>query len=257
MKAKVLNLNGDAKKDQRDLPPVFEVSYRPDLIKRAVLSEQSKMRQKQGRYPLAGRMVAATSVGPGRGISKVPRTHARGTHHGNRAAFVHSARGGKLAFPPKVEKKIVEKINKKEQYLALKSAVSSTTDKDLVLKRGHKVEEVEFPVILDNSATEIKKSSEVIELLDKIGFGDDVERCRTKTIRAGKGKFRGRKHRRKIGPLIVVKDECDLMKAGRNIAGVEIVRVRDLKVETLAPGTNAGRATIWTESAIDALEEWN
>ncbi len=258
VESKVMNLKGNAKKTGITLPEVFNTPYRPDLIKRAVLSEQSYKRQKQGRYLLAGRLVAATSVGPGRGISKIPRTHGKGTHHGNRAAFVHSARGGKLAHPPKVEKIIIEKINKKEKRFAIRSAVSSTANKELVEKRGHIVDGVKnFPIILDNKACEIKKASVVLELLDNLGLGNDLERAKEKSIRAGKGKGRGRKYKRKIGPLIVVKDDCDLIKAGRNLSGVEITKVSELRVEKLAPGTYAGRATVWTEDAIKALEEWN
>lgn len=257
VETKVLNLKGNARKGDIELPDVFNTAYRPDLIRRAVLSEQSKKRQKQGRYPLAGRLVAATSTGPGRGISKVPRTHGKGTHHGNRAAFVHSARGGKLAHPPRVEKVIVEKINKKEQKLALWSAVASTADKELVSKRGHLVDDVKkFPLVLDEKATELLKSSEVTELLVSLGFGADLERTKPKSIRSGRGKSRGRKYKRKVGPLFVVKDDCNLVKAGRNLPGVEVTKVSDLTVEALAPGSNPARATIWTEGALDALKEW-
>lgn len=257
MDAKVMNLKGNAKKVALSLPPVFETPFRPDLIKRAVLSEQTFKKQPQGRYPLAGRLVAESGVGPGRGISKVPRTHGKGTHHGSRGTFIHSTRGGKLAFPPKVEKKITEKINKKEKRYALYSAVSSTADKDLVEKRGHQVDDVKaFPIIIDNKATQLVKSAEVIQVLEQIGLAEDLARCKPKKIRAGKGKYRGRKYRRKVGPLIVVKDDCKLMRAGRNIAGVDVMKVTDLNVEALAPGTNPGRAVVWTEEAIEVLKEW-
>jgi len=37
---------------------------------------------------------------------------------------------------------------------------------------------------------------------------------------------------------------------------VDVSTVRDLNVELLAPGTNPGRLTIWTNSSIEALKEF-
>jgi large subunit ribosomal protein L4e len=41
-----------------------------------------------------------------------------------------------------------------------------------------------------------------------------------------------------------------VLKAARNIPGVDIVKVSDLSVEKLAPGAKAGRLAIYTESAL-------
>ena len=253
----IKTLKGNSKKIKIELPTVFDMPYRSDLIQRAVLSDQSKKRQKQGRDPMAGRRVAATGVGPGKGISKIPRTHGSGTHHGSRGTFIHSTRGGKLAHPPKVEKDIVEKMNKKEYALALKSAVASTANADLVKERGHKFDDkLAFPIIVEEKVTQIVKTSDVLEVLGNLGLGEDLDRTKPRKVRAGKGKRRGRRYKRKTGPLIVVADDCDLLSAGRNLAGVEVCRVRDLNVEMLAPGTYAGRATVWTEGALDVLSAW-
>ena len=254
---KILTIKGRKSTKTIDLPKVFETPFRPDLIKRAVLSEQSKKRNPQGRFPLAGKQVTATSVGPGKGISKVPRTHGKGTHHGNRGTLIHSTVGGRLAFPPKVEKIIVEKINKKEHRLALWSAVSATASKDVVEDRGHLfADKLSFPIIVEDKINNLERTKEVIETIEKLGAGDDLARSQIKKVRAGKGKRRGRKYRRKTGPLLVVADNCETLKAGKNIPGAQIVKVKDLSVELLAPGTHAGRLTIWTESAIKALGEW-
>ncbi len=254
---KILTIKGRKSPKTVELPKVFDTPYRPDLIKRAVLSEQSKKRNIQGRYPLAGRLVAATSRGPGSGISKVPRTHGKGTHHGNRGTLIHSTVGGRLAFPPSTEKKIVEKINKKEHKLALWSAVSATASKDVIEERGHLfADKLSFPIIVEDALNNLEKTKDMIETIGKLGVGDDLERSQIKKIRAGKGKRRGRKYRRKTGPLLVVDDKSEALKAGKNIPGTQIVTVRELSVELLAPGTHAGRLTIWTESAIKALGEW-
>lgn len=254
---KILTLKGRKSTKTVELPTVFDTPYRPDLIKRAVLSEQSKKRNVQGRFLLAGKQVTASSRGPGSGISKVPRTHGKSTHHGNRGTLIHSTVGGRLAHPPKTEKIIVEKINKKEHRLALWSAVSATASKDVVENRGHLfADKTSFPIIVDDAINKLEKTKDMIETIEKLGIGDDLDRSQIKKVRAGKGKMRGRKYRRKTGPLLVVDDDCEALKAGKNIPGAQIVKVKDLSVELLAPGTHAGRLTIWTESAIKALGEW-
>ena len=42
--------------------------------------------------------------------------------------------------------------------------------------------------------------------------------------------------------------------AGANIAGVDCVSVNAMNINDLAPGCDAGRLTVWTESAIGMLE---
>nr|NIQ06333.1 50S ribosomal protein L4 [Candidatus Korarchaeota archaeon] len=41
----------------------------------------------------------------------------------------------------------------------------------------------------------------------------------------------------------------------RNLPGVDIVKVNNLNVELLAPGTHPGRLTVWTSSALEKLNE--
>ncbi|MHA1513617.1 MAG: 50S ribosomal protein L4, partial [Candidatus Hodarchaeales archaeon] len=45
------------------------------------------------------------------------------------------------------------------------------------------------------------------------------------------------------------------ISAARNISGVDTVLVDQLNAEHLAPGTHAGRLTVWTKSAIEYLRE--
>ncbi|MDI6847471.1 MAG: 50S ribosomal protein L4, partial [Candidatus Bathyarchaeia archaeon] len=77
----------------------------------------------------------------------------------------------------------------------------------------------------------------------------------SRKIRAGKGKRRGRKIKQAVGPLIVVAENRGVIKAARNVPGVDIVTVDNLNAEILAPGTHPGRLTIWTSSAIERLNE--
>ena len=76
-------------------------------------------------------------------------------------------------------------------------------------------------------------------------------------MRAGKGKLRGRRHRQRRGPLIVYNPETDgkeLVRAFRNIPGVETSSVFALNLLQLAPGGHLGRFIVWTSSAFAALD---
>lgn len=253
--AKVYSIKGKEDKTVK-LPKVFDTPYRPDIISRAVLAEQTRRKQKQGRYPLAGRVVAAVSNGPGRGMSKIPRTTGSGTHHGNRATLVHSTVGGRMLFPPTTDKKIVEYINRKEHLNALKSAIAATADPEKIRSRGHRFSGEEGPLIVVDDISSIVRTKNFYQVLLNLGLEEDLARCKPRKVRAGKGKRRGRKYRTKTGPLIVVNDMSDALKAGKNIPGVQVVTVDQLSVEMLAPGGQPARLTVWTESALAKLEKF-
>ena len=75
---------------------------------------------------------------------------------------------------------------------------------------------------------------------------------------AGKGKLRGRRTTQRRGPLIVYnpeEDGKDLVKAFRNLPGVETCDVFALNLLQLAPGSHLGRFIIWTSSAFSALDK--
>ena len=74
----------------------------------------------------------------------------------------------------------------------------------------------------------------------------ELERISEKTIRAGVGKNRGRPYKKKKGPLFVVSGKCNLLKAAKNVPGVDVCVVKDLNAELLAPGATPGRLTIFT-----------
>ncbi|MCW3978627.1 MAG: 50S ribosomal protein L4, partial [Candidatus Bathyarchaeota archaeon] len=100
MSVPVLNAENE-RVDEVDLPKVFETPYRPDVIKKAVIAQQSHGFQPQGRDPMAGKRTTAESWGVGRGMSRVPRLKGS-----SRAAFGVSIVGGHQAFPPRSEKVI-------------------------------------------------------------------------------------------------------------------------------------------------------
>ncbi|NOR84881.1 50S ribosomal protein L4, partial [archaeon] len=110
-------------------------------------------------------------------------------------------------------------------------------------------------IIIEDTLQTLKKTKDVADVFKKIGLETELERCSVKKVRAGKGTMRGRKYKIKTGPLVVV-SKCEL-NAYSNIAGVTCVNVNSLNAELLAPGTHAGRLTVWTKSAIDALGKNN
>ena len=245
----VFDLQGK-KVDKVTLPRVFKTPLRPDVIKRAVVTIQSHRFQPQGRDPRAGKRTTAESRGVGLGIARVPRIKS-----GNRAAFGVSIVGGHQAHPPRSEKKIRKKIPRKEMNLALRSAIAATGEKKIVTRRGHLVDDVpDFPLVVVDDIEGLKKTKSVEGALLQLGVWADVFRAKeSRHVRAGKGKGRGRRYKQARGPLIVVSQKSAVVKAARNLPGVDVAFVDSLNVENLAPGTHAGRLTVWSHSALQQL----
>ena len=264
MKVNVFDLNGKPK-EKIELPEIFKEDFRPDLIQRAFLAIQSHKRQPYGTDPLAGLRTSAHYHGRrdrrytmmNREMARMPRLHGD-TAPGLfvRARKVPQAVKGRRAHPPKVEKVWEEKINKKERRKAIRSAIAATALKDVVLARGHRVNGIEeLPIVVVDDLQKISKTKELEEFLKKIGLEPELERAKERKIRAGKGKMRGRRYKKKIGPLIVVAQDEGISKAGKNLPGVDVCLVENLNVELLAPGAMPGRLTIFTKSAIEKLKE--
>lgn len=119
-----------------------------------------------------------------------------------------------------------------------------------------------MPLVVASKAFEgaaIAKTSAAIKLLIAVGAGPDVSKVRaSRKLRAGKGKLRGRRHRQRRGPLVVYhpdEDGKELVRAFRNIPGVETSSVFALNLLQLAPGGHLGRFIVWTSSAFAALDE--
>ena len=262
MKGKVFGIDGTSKSDVT-LPKVFETEYKPKLIKRAVMAMQTARLQPKGHDPRAGLKTTALYLGmrgkptPQRTINtdkaRLPRTKNRKYLLYGRVARIPQSVGGRRAHGPKAIKVIAEKINKKERKLALESAIAATISKELVEKRF--IVEGSLPVIVDDTFEGTDKTQKVIKILEKVGIGKDLANARGKTRRrAGKGKARGRTKKQKKSVLIVSGKNSPLLKASRNLPGVDAVTVNSLNVELLAPGTEAGRLVVWTKSAIEGLE---
>lgn len=264
MKASVYDTAGKAV-DKMELPVVFATPLRKDLILRSFLSVMSRGRQAHGTDLLAGNRSSAHYHGRrrrvrysmmGKEMARMQRIHGRQPGYLQfRARNVPQAVKGREAHPPKTWKDWTQRINKKENRLAIDSALAATANKALVEARGHSLHDVkELPIILENGIEKMNKAAELAKLFDSLGLAAEIERVSEKRIRAGRGKSRGRKYRVKVGPLIVVAKDGGIGKAASSFPGVGIARADSLNVAELAPGALPGRLTIFTKDAIKALE---
>mgnify|MGYP000038166658 CR=1 FL=1 len=264
MKVNIYNLKGEVV-GEMELPEQFLEELREDIIRKAVKAIWRARIQPYGTKPKAGRMSSAKFRGTRRGyghsynwsLARLPRLMLRGGRRVGKVVNVPQAVGGPRAHPPKVEKVWEIKINKKERKLAIRSALAATAMKELVISRGHRVpEKLTLPIIVVKNFESLKKTSQVREALINLGLSEELERASRKKIRSGKGKMRGRKYKKPKSILIVVSDpKAPVIKAAKNLPGVDVVAVEFLNAELLAPGAHPGRLTIFTQEALKKLKE--
>jgi large subunit ribosomal protein L4e len=164
--------------------------------------------------------------------------------------------------PTKVWRKWHQKVNLGQKRFATASAIAASSSAALLLARGHHISTIpEVPLVVSSTAFAdgaIKKTSAAVALLSAVGAGPELEKVRaSRKLRAGKGKLRNRRHRQRRGPLVVYDPESDgkdLVRAFRNIPGVETSSVYALNLLQLAPGGHLGRFVIWSSSAFSALD---
>ncbi|KAG0541877.1 hypothetical protein BDA96_02G054200 [Sorghum bicolor] len=204
------------------LPPVFGAPIRPDVVRFAHKLLSCNKRQPYAVSRRAGHQTSAESWGTGRAVSRIPRVPGGGTHRAGQGAFGNMCRGGRM------------------------------------FARGHRIETVpEMPLVISDSAESIEKTSQALKILKQIGAYADAEKAKDSVaIRPGKGKMRNRRYINRKGPLIVYGTEgSKVVKAFRNLPGVDVANVERLNLLDLAPGGHLGRFVIWTESAFKKLEE--
>lgn len=261
MKTEIYSIDGKIQASM-ELPECFSEFVREELIKRAVLSEESRMYQPKGVYPLAGLNTSAIYKGrkedfgtlKNKGQAKLPReVCAKG--HAGKVKRIPSAVKGRRAHPPKIEKILVEKMNKKEYKKALRCALAATTNLQYAKARGHVFDKEKLPIIIENSFEEMKKTKDVISLFEKLGIAKDVLRSiqKSKPL-SGIRKTRTTSKYVPKSVLIIVKGGA-ILKAARNLSGVDAVKVSELKVRHLAPGTHFGRLAVFSVNAIDELKK--
>jgi len=240
------------------LPAVCTAPIRLDVV-RFVHDQISKnTRQAHGVFVHAGMQHSAVSWGPGRAVARVPRISGSGTSRAAQGAFANSCRKGRMFAPLKTWRRWHRKVNIKQKRHAVAAALAASALTPLVLARGHRISGIpNLPLVVDDKLEGVEKTRDIVAFLKRFGAYEDVERvANTKTVRAGKGKLRNRRYKLRKGPLFVYNNEnVTLLRAVRNVPGVEISNVHRLNLRQLAPGGHLGRFIIWTESAFKALDK--
>ncbi len=256
MQASVYNLEGK-EASKVALPLQFEEPFRIDLVRRALLSEQSAVRQPQAHSLMAGLNTTAVYVGAygtyrtGRhmGIAIRPRQKLAGGAMGD-VRRIPSATKGKRAHPHKIEKKIREEINIKEYRKAISSAIGGTASAE-ELKGRIPALKLSVPIVVEDGIEKIAKTKELVKTLKNLGLDSVLEDAKEPKIKTGHARYASRRSYKK-NLLIVVGSPSKVESSGRNIAGVDVCKVDDLRVKLLAPGAMP-RVVVWSASAISRL----
>jgi large subunit ribosomal protein L4e len=159
--------------------------------------------------------------------------------------------------PTKVWRRWHRKVNKNQRRYAVASALAASALPALVMARGHRIGKVqEVPLVINSSVETLQKTREAVKVLKKIKAFADVQKVkRSKKLRAGQGKLRNRRFTQRRGPLLIYKKDNGIVRAFRNIPGIELLPVRSLNLLQLAPGGHLGRFVIWTQNAFDYLNK--
>ncbi|KAF7456693.1 ribosomal protein RPL4 [Cryptosporidium felis] len=239
------------------LPTVFVSPLRHDLVRYVFTNMSKNKRQAYGVSVKAGHQHSAESWGTGRAVARIPRVSASGTSRSGQGAFGNMCRGGHMFSPNKTHRRFHRKINTNEKRHAVASALAATGCPSLVMARGHRINDIpELPLVISDEIQNISKTSAAVEFFKNFGFGDEIKRIESSvSIRCGKGKMRNRRRVCAVGPLIVYSEDNGIVKAMRNIKGVDTCSVERLNLLKLAPGGTFGRLTVFTKGAIKRLQE--
>jgi len=259
MKASVLGIDGK-KSGEVELPAAFSEVIRSDLIRRAVIHDQTLRYQPKGPDPRAGMKTSARYRGrkedygsiKNHGIAMLPREVLPKGKFG-KVRIIPSSVKGRRAQGPHVNKILVEEINKKEYAKAIRSAIAATANEASVKGRGHKIDGVKLPLIIDNKFESVSKTKDAQNILEALGLTADLARATIVHKRSGVGSRKGGRIIPRSALIVVGNNKAAAMRAARNIAGVDIAVADKLTAELLAPGTHCGRLTIYTQSAIDKI----
>ena len=240
MKTKLLDKSGKAKKDL-DLPKCFSGKVRADILLKVFEAQKGVYAQAYGAMEGAGAQYSASGISKkkrhdwkatyGKGISRVPRKvmSRHGASFNWIGATVASTRGGRRPHAPRAMKNLFKKINKKELAIAYCSAFSGAKD----------------VVVFDGAVLELK-TKDFKKMLAKV-FGE-AKVWKEKSIRAGRGKMRGRKYKSNAGLLFVIGSEERMSRKGVDVVHVDELTIRDLTLNGVV-----GRLVCYSEKAIEEI----
>ena len=238
------------------LPAVFSVGIRPDIVNFVHTNISKNRRQGHAVQYNAGMKHSAESWGTGRAVARIPRVSGSGTSRNGQGAFGNMCRKGRMFAPIRIWRRWHRRSNIKHKRYAVATALAASAVLPLIQARGHRVDAVpELPLVVSDATEKIERTKEAVRFLKDVGAWGDVQKViNTVKVRAGKGKLRNRRYRSRRGPLVIYSGaNVPLLKALRNIPGVEVAHVSRLNLLQLAPGGHVGRFCIWTESAFKEL----
>jgi large subunit ribosomal protein L4e len=258
MKTQILDINGNKAKEITT--GLFEEPIREDIIFKII--EAERIWQPYSNQYLAGMNRSASGnirhkrhswkSDREKGIPRIPKKifWRRGTQFSWEGAIIPSVKGGRRAHPPK-NKINLKKINKKELRKALLSALAYSSSLDELKKKYASLKDkkidIKLPIIIEDKIL-LLKTKDSLKSLNKILGNLKEVAIQKKSVRAGRGKSRGRKYRKNAGLLLVIgKNEK------KNIKGIDVVKSDKLRVSDLASG--GARLTMFTENAIKELEK--
>lgn len=217
---------------QTQLPAVFTAPLRADIVQTVHTHLNKNHRQAYAPNRLAGHQTAAESWGTGRAVSRIPRVPGGGTHRAGQAAFGNMCRGGHMFAPNKTWRRWHRRVNVNLKRYATCSALAASAVPALVMARGHKVENIpEVPLVISSDVQSISKAKQAVALLQKVGAFDDVSKAvASRNIRRGKGKMRNRRYVMRKGPLVIYAQDEGIVKAMRNVPGVDTCKVDSLNL---------------------------
>merc|ERR1719389_334480 len=239
------------------MPWVLTTALRPDLVRSVHTGISKNKRQAISVGAKAGYDTAAESWGTGRAVARVPRVPGGGTHRSGQGAFGNMCRGGGMFAPTKTWRRWHRRVNVTQKRHAVVSALAASSLPPLVMARGHRIGEVsELPLVVSDGAEGVEKTKDALAMLQKLGCSEELKKVTdSKKVRSGKGKMRNRRYTMRRGPLVIYNEDSGLVRAFRNIPGVETSSVDSMNLLQVAPGGNFGRFIIWTEGAFDKLNK--
>ena len=239
------------------LPKVFDTPIRADVIRLIYTNLAKNQMQPHGTSPVAGIRPSAVSWGTGRAKARVPRVNGSGSNRNGQGAYANFCRGGHRFGPPNVQRRWFRPVPIKQRRYAVASAIAATAFPQYVEARGHAIKEIQnIPVVISDEIESITKTKAAVAALKAIHVYPDVKRViEGKVHRSSKGKMRRSTFKTKRGPLVVYANDKGIVKAFRNIPGVDVQNVSRLSLYQLAPGATLGRLVVWSESAFKALDQ--
>jgi large subunit ribosomal protein L4e len=256
VKAKLFDVKGK-EKGNVELPKLVSGIIRKDIL--AKVFEAQKREQPYGAMDFAGRNYSAAGILKrrrhawkgtyGKGISRAPRKIM--SRHGQSFQWVGASanysRGGGVAHPHRPEENQFKKVNKKELVIALSSALAGTFDLKATEKK-YSIKVSHSAVIAEDKLLNVK-TKEFLAFLKSV-FGEAFEKLlKHKKVRAGSGKSRGRRYKSNAGLVFIIASDEKM-----NRAGVDVVKVKELKISDLAPNGEPGRFAIYTEKALKEID---